>query len=38
MFAISAIEIFQTKVYKIDSCYSVRKTKKGNVGYLRKFS
>jgi hypothetical protein len=31
-------ESFQTKVYKIGSCYSVRVTKKGKVGSLRKLS
>jgi len=27
---------FQTKVYKIGGCYSVRMTKKGKVGSLQK--
>jgi hypothetical protein len=28
VFAVSAMGVFQTKVYKIGSCYSVRITKK----------
>jgi hypothetical protein len=38
MFAISAMRVFQTKVYKIGSCYSASKTKKKKVGSLRKLS
>jgi hypothetical protein len=38
VFVISAIGVFQTKGYKISSCYSVHKSKKGKVSFLRKLS